>query len=776
MTIDINAHRWMFLRPEKADRYIDIYERLREELCEEGWKTLVPSTTRRQFGTAREILDRMSKGQKGVLLADDVGLGKTTVAALCALVFAGSEKRVRILAPNEMMSRRWRQELEIHIEAVARFAPHLDLDRAQRRLGTDVVRLNPGAIAVSTHQKAAQLACDLLIIDEAHRTRSEYSTLAHEVHRQRKVIGRVLVLTATPFSIDPNDLAGLLSRIGGRSAEKPMRKYARMLDDLWRGRSLGAPEDLARHLVDAARAAVDAMKPFVIRHGIDDLSPGERRLFGGVDDKNTAEALDVPDELLDAMLRTDRALALGRRCKAWNMKRRNDPRYHVAAGKLDDDLAALIEAAAHKSDDDAAALTLYHARTARRHLRAIGRHPKIADTVESARVIVEQGEKVLVFCDHHLPAVELTTALAHELRWEGVTARSPGKDVWRPAWSSIFDEIRGEAELDDGREHSLTRLERYLGWLMSDGVRMQIESWLGANLKPALSASNLKRLLEKTHARAHAACDSIADHARQLYKQLVDRKSGSTRAILLRDETTLMPGTTKARVAAVCEPGSTFVFRKHPGVFYPRQPDATLAVFNSPFGPDVLVATDRLSEGVDLHRFCRHLIHHELDPSPVRTVQRNGRLRRVNSWAALTKQPIRILYPALRGTRDEKLVEIMRYRLLQFDLLLGGVRAEIAPDEAATAPTTAADVLDHARNKLRQIRLGITPRRRDKAKTKKARRSKRQEEDRKKSQEEARDTHPNRSHDARWESQNCGRSSIPEQRSCEAVEGASLPA
>ena len=98
--------------PEKAEAYIEVYDRLREE----GWKELVHTTTRRQFATAREILDRMNAGQQGVLLADDVGLGKTTVAALCALVFAGSEKRVRILAPNEMMSRRWRQELEVHIE------------------------------------------------------------------------------------------------------------------------------------------------------------------------------------------------------------------------------------------------------------------------------------------------------------------------------------------------------------------------------------------------------------------------------------------------------------------------------------------------------------------------------------------------------------------------------------------------------------------------------------------------------------------------------------
>jgi len=110
-----------------------------------------------------------------------------------------------------------------------------------------------------------------------------------------------------------------------------------------------------------------------------------------------------------------------------------------------------------------------------------------------------------------------------------------------------------------------------------------------------------------------------------------------------------------------------------PRTLYTGQPDIVLALFNSPFGPDVLVATDWLSEGVDLHRCCRHLIHYELDPSPVRTLQRNGRVRRIGSWAAITGQTIQYAYPTFGGTRDEKAVVVMRQRLSAFGLLLGGV-------------------------------------------------------------------------------------------------------
>ena len=102
-----------------------------------------------------------------------------------------------------------------------------------------------------------------------------------------------------------------------------------------------------------------------------------------------------------------------------------------------------------------------------------------------------------------------------------------------------------------------------------------------------------------------------------------------------------------------------------------------MAIFNSPFGPDVLIVTDKLSEGVDLHRYCRHIVHYELSPSPIRIVQRNGRVRRLGSWASTTNRPIRIAYPAFGETRDHRLVEIMKGRLKRFDLLLGGTGSKI---------------------------------------------------------------------------------------------------
>lgn len=169
--------------------------------------------------------------------------------------------------------------------------------------------------------------------------------------------------------------------------------------------------------------------------------------------------------------------------------------------------------------------------------------------------------------------------------------------------------------------------------------------------------------------------ETIAEAAQRLYHALL--QSRSSRAVLKeakeKDRLELLPGANgAARVLGVCMPSED---EKEKSLFiHNQQPDTVISIFNSPFGPDVLVVTDKLSEGIDLHRYCCHLIHYELDPSPIRTVQREGRLRRVNSWAAATGQPILYAYPAFRGTRDHRLVQIMKRRIDSFSLLLGGVQ------------------------------------------------------------------------------------------------------
>lgn len=170
--LGLSANQWQFL--SLPDKYV---------LASMGSdRELVLESTRRQFLTARDILSRLNgsygdRPKRGILLADDVGLGKTTVAALVAWVIASAGERgvVRILAPNDVMMRRWVDELRSHVRLLKKCAPALQVDENRVKPGR-VGRLPTGSIQVVKHSYAASdsnLKCDLLIIDEAHRAKGD---------------------------------------------------------------------------------------------------------------------------------------------------------------------------------------------------------------------------------------------------------------------------------------------------------------------------------------------------------------------------------------------------------------------------------------------------------------------------------------------------------------------------------------------------------------------------------------------------------------------------
>jgi hypothetical protein len=82
-------------------------------------------------------------------------------------------------------------------------------------------------------------------------------------------------------------------------------------------------------------------------------------------------------------------------------------------------------------------------------------------------------------------------------------------------------------------------------------------------------------------------------------------------------------------------------------------------------------------------------------------VQRNGRVRRVNSWAAITGKPILYAYPAFGGTRDQRLVEIMKKRVATFSLLLGGVQDFDIDSTSAEDEIWRSEVVNKAKNQLK---------------------------------------------------------------------------
>jgi hypothetical protein len=415
---------------------------------------------------------------------------------------------------------------------------------------------------------------------------------------------------------------------------------------------------MAERLATKAKAAVDALRSFVIRHGIDDL-PHEQVSFGYRADWN----IIVPaarNEELELMIRMDRTLRLAKDYGSRSSKATNDPRFHVGWRHFDAVRESLRCEAPHLAEP-VKALVESQLKFIKRLRNETGIHSKMATVAAVVKSTIEQGEKVILFCHHHATAQELTVHLDSVLP-KAMAPRSPDRAIWRKAWADVLAPAG-----DEYHEEKLR--DTFIEWLCADLIRAQTWSWLPA----AASEANLVDSLKKAMGRHPLGPETIAEAAQRLYRTLLQSKS--SRAVLkeAEDEPERLPGANgSSRVLGVCMPSDNE--KEEPLFIHNQQPDTVISIFNSPFGPDVLVVTDKLSEGIDLHRYCSHLIHYELDPSPIRTVQRNGRLRRVNSWAAATGQPILYAYPAFRGTRDHRLVQIMKKRIDSFSLLLGGVQ------------------------------------------------------------------------------------------------------
>lgn len=687
-TLGLSANQWQFL--SAPDAYV-----AKSKVC---GRPLVATSTRRQFKTARDILARLNGSygespRRGIMLADDVGLGKTTVAALVAWVVAsaGERRGVRILAPNDVMVRRWEEELRAHVVPLQKCAPALDV-RPDRVKARRVARLSAGSIQVVKHSYAASefnLACDLLIIDEAHRAKGEHTAFSQALNRQKKSARRVLILTATPFSIRLEELERMLTLIEGGSAHRSVRAFSRALDDLHSGNTTRNPEVVARHLATRAKAAVDALSPFVIRHSIEDL-PRERKSFGICEDWDVPVPTAKTQEL-ELMLRMDRALRLRKNQPAISQRATNDPRFHVGWQHFDERREQLgREAQGKQIAQPAQAVVAQHLRSIDRLRATVRVHSKIAAVSRQVKAIVAEGEKVVLFCHHHATAQELT---AHLASVSVIPARPIPRLPPRAAWEKTWKALLKPAE-ERPRDHELR--ETFIDWLCADPIRAQTKNWMRAE---SGNMANLSAALSKTKARHCSGKETIKEAAQRLFEELLS--SRSSRAVLkeAKNQPKRLPGANgPSRVLGVCEPSENDT--ESSLFIHNNQPDTIISIFNSPFGPDVLVVTDKLSEGIDLHRYCRHLVHYELDPSPIRTVQRNGRLRRVNSWAAVTGQPIRYAYPAFGGTRDHRLVQIMKKRIDSFSLLLGGVQDIEVEDAGSSDELWRNEVVRFAKKRL----------------------------------------------------------------------------
>lgn len=116
---------------------------------------------------------------KGVVLADEVGLGKTIEAGIVISQFwAERKRRVLIVAPSSLRQQ-WKQELYEKFLLPARVADSKNMDALLAETNTSRVEIIICSYEfVLRHQDALLRHWDLVVADEAHRLRNYYTSKA----------------------------------------------------------------------------------------------------------------------------------------------------------------------------------------------------------------------------------------------------------------------------------------------------------------------------------------------------------------------------------------------------------------------------------------------------------------------------------------------------------------------------------------------------------------------------------------------------------------------
>ncbi len=158
---------------------------------------------------------------RGVILADEVGLGKTIEAGLAiAQLWADGQKRILLILPAALR-KQWQQEMLDKFSLPSQILDGKIYQKIETSLKTSPFDQEGKIIICSYHfaaakyQEIAAVSFDLVVIDEAHRMRNIYRTdskIAQAIADGIKDRSKLL-LTATPLQNSLLELYGMMNII-----------------------------------------------------------------------------------------------------------------------------------------------------------------------------------------------------------------------------------------------------------------------------------------------------------------------------------------------------------------------------------------------------------------------------------------------------------------------------------------------------------------------------------------------------------------------------------
>lgn len=320
-------------------------------------------------------------------------------------------------------------------------------------------------------------------------------------------------------------------------------------------------------------------------------------------------------------------------------------------------------------------------------------HPKVSATVSRAVAIWRCGEKVVVFC-HYVATgralrQRISQAIEREMNWMAAERLGCGPeqaadelerlgarffDTDSPIREACDAEVRAElARFSSLQKHATELIEI---------VRRNLRTPSFLVRYFPIERGTLDRLAAS---EAFEHTDASGLTLRQLlsgFFQFLDERCGEAdRERYVQAMKAVQTGTHRGADASrtyspdeLQDDASQMLLpnvRLVNGATRQETRQRLMLTFNTPFYPDVLVASSVLAEGVDLHLCCRHIIHHDLCWNPSTLEQRTGRIDRIGAKVEQCGQPIKIFLPFVGETQDEKMYRVVMDRDRWFSIVMG---------------------------------------------------------------------------------------------------------
>jgi hypothetical protein len=326
-----------------------------------------------------------------------------------------------------------------------------------------------------------------------------------------------------------------------------------------------------------------------------------------------------------------------------------------------------------------------------------GRHPKVFATIDRALQLWWAGEKTLIFCHYRATGRALRAYVSRRLESQLLDRAAPllkttDNDDAQRKLADLADQFFDT----DGRLRNQTLA--LLGELVArypelDGPTQQrvVEIALRFLRTPSFlvryfpidhddPVQALSLAFDRPDVSGLAFRSRVDDFCRFLAKRCV-RSEREAYLAALED---IQTGTFRRESP---DPDDPDVIRYLPnvrlanGLVRSETRRRLMLAFNTPFFPEILIASSVLAEGVDLHLDCRFVVHHDLSWNPSTIEQRTGRVDRIGSKAEKARRPIHVYLPFVTATQDEKMFRVVRDRERWFSVVMG---EKYQVDEATT--------------------------------------------------------------------------------------------